>query len=214
MKRLSLCLLFSVLGVSALALDWKTRELSVKAIPLQKSAETAFEFTNTSDKTVTILGIDTSCDCTEATPSAQSFAPGTSGRINARFNLGDRQGVYDRFITVTTDESKDPVSLRVQLDVPEFATLTPRSVEWKLNSPAEDQVVDILVTAGIELTVSSVQPTNPVFTGRLETVEPGRHYRLHLAPKHTRDPANAAFRIYAKGPAGRDIILSAYGNVR
>ncbi|MES1168218.1 MAG: hypothetical protein ABUL61_03505, partial [Oleiharenicola lentus] len=57
MKRLSLCLaaiLLSALGLPAGALEWKTRELSVKAAPLEKTAETSFEFTNTGSKTVTI----------------------------------------------------------------------------------------------------------------------------------------------------------------
>src|SRR5207253_11401364 len=118
------------------ALDWTTKERSIKAAPLQKTAETVFEFTNTGAKTVTILGVDTSCDCTEAAPSAQTIAPGANGRITARFHLGDRQGAFDRMITVTTDDAPEPVMLRVHLDVPELATLTPRSVDWKLNGPA------------------------------------------------------------------------------
>ena len=214
MKRLTFCLLFSALAVSSLALDWKTRELSVQATPLQRTAETAFEFTNSSDKTVTILGVDTSCDCLEATPSAQTFAPGASGRITARFTVGDRHGVYERTITVTTDDTKEPVRLRVQLDVPELASLTPRSVDWKLNSPATEQVIEIRIADGLELTVTSVLPTSGLFNSRLETVEAGRHYRLYLAPQNTREATNAAFRIYAKAQTGQDIVLSAYGNVR
>jgi len=217
MKCPLLCLLALLpftAGVPLLALDWKTQQLSLKAAPLQKSAETFFEFTNTSSKAVTILGINTSCDCTEATPSAQTFAPGASGRIIAHFSLGDRQGTYERSITVTTDEAKEPVSLHVQLEVPELASLTPRSVEWKLHGPAESQVVDIRVAEGLELTFSSVQPTSDFFTSRLETITEGRHYRLHLAPHHTRETANAAFRLYAKAGTGQDVVLSAYGNVR
>lgn len=214
MKRLSLCLLFSALAVSTFALEWKTKQLSVKAAPLQQTIETAFEYTNTGDKTVTILDIDTSCDCTEATPSAQTIAPGASGRISARFTLGDRQGVYERLIMVTTDDAKEPVILRVQLDVPEHAVLTPRSVEWKLNGPAWEKAVDIRVADGLELTVTNVLPTSGLFNHRLETVEAGRHYRLHLAPQSTKEVSNAAFRIYAKTKTGQDIVLSAYGNVR
>lgn len=214
MKRLTFCLLFSALGVSARALDWPARELSVKAVPLQSTAETTFAFTNRSDKPVAILGVDTSCDCLDATPSAQTIAPGASGHIRARFTVGDRHGVYERTITVTTDEGNEPVVLRVQLDVPEVATLTPRSVEWKLNSPAEEQVVDIRIAAGLELTVSSVLPTSGLFNHRLETVEAGRHYRLYLSPQNTREASSAAFRIYAKAKSGQDVVLSAYGNVR
>ncbi len=207
-------LLLLASGVPALALDWRTRELSIKATPLQTTAETVFEFTNSSAKPVTILGVDTSCDCLEATPSARLIAPGASGRITARFHFGDRHGVYERSITVTTDETKEPVTLRVQLDVPELASLTPRSVDWKLNSPAAEQVIEIRIADGLELTVTSVLPTSGLFNSRLETVEAGRHYRLYLAPQNTREVTNAAFRIYAKAQTGQDLVFSAYGNVR
>lgn len=207
-------LLLSALASPASALDWKTQQLSVKAVPLQKTAETSFEFTNTGVKTVTILGVDTSCDCLEAESSAMTFASGASGHITARFTLGDRQGTYERTITVTTDEGKEPVILRVQLDVPELATLSPRSVEWKLNSPATEQAVEIRIADGLELIVDKVLPTSGLFACRLETVVPGRHYRLHLAPGNTREASNAAFRIYAKAKTGQDVVFSAYGNVR
>ena len=214
MTRLALCLRFAPLALPAFALDWKTKERTVKAAPLQRIAETAFEFTNNSAKTVTILGVDTSCDCTEAAPSASTIAPGASGRINARFHLGDRNGAYERSITVTTDEAKEPVTLRVQLDVPELATLTPRSVDWKLNGPAWEKSVDIVIADGLELNVTTVLPTSGLFNHRLETVEAGRHYRLYLSPQNTKEVSNAAFRIYAKAKDGQDLVFSAYGNVR
>jgi len=214
MKRFPPHLLLLALAVPAFGLEWKTKELAVKASPLQKTAEAIFDFTNSSSKTVTIIGIDTSCDCTEATPSAQTIAAGATGRINAKFTLGDRQGVFERLIMVTTDEAKEPVTLRVQLDVPEIATLTPRSVEWKLNGPAWEKAVDIVVTQGLELTITKVLPTSGLFNHRLEIVEPGHRYRLLLSPQSTKEATNAAFRVYARTNEGGEVVVSAYGNVR
>ncbi len=207
-------LLAASLTIPAFALDWKNQHLSVKAVPLQKSAEAFFEFTNTSGKTVTLKGVDTSCDCLEATPSATTFAPGASGRINARFTVGDRFGVYQRSITVTTDDATEATTLTVELDVPEVASLLPRSVDWKLNGPAAEQVIEIEVTPGITLSIGQVQCTSDAFKHRLETVEAGRHYRLHIEPKNIHEVSNAAFRLYAKAGTGQDVVLSVYGNVR
>ena len=198
----------------ALALDWKTQHLLIKAAPLQHTADTAFEFTNSGAQPVTILGVETSCDCLEAAPSAQIIAPGASGRITAKFHFGDRHGVYERIITVATDEAPRPVVLRVQLDVPEPASLTPRVLEWKLRGPADAQTIEIAIAPDIELSITGVQPTSEVFTARLETVEPGRRYRLYVAPQHTRAAASAAFRLHATSPTGQPLVLSAYGNVR
>jgi hypothetical protein len=214
MKLHLTCLLFSALVLPTLALDWPTRQRSVKTLPLQKTAETSFAFTNTGTTSVTILNIDPSCDCTEASASAQAFDPGASGSINVRIHLGDRTGVYERTITIKTDEAGEAITLRLQLDVPEFATLTPRSVEWKLNGPAWEKTVEILIADGLELTVTNVLPTSGLFHHRLETVKTGRHYRLYLSPLSTTEVSNAAFRIYAKAKDGQDVVVSAYGNVR
>jgi hypothetical protein len=203
-----------LLVTSACALEWKTQSLSVKAAPLQRHAETAFEFVNRGDKPVTITSVDTSCDCLEATPSARTIAPGASGTINARFTVGDRFGAYRRTIIVSTDEGQEPVALSVELEVPEIATVSPRSVEWKLNGSTAEQVIEINVADGIDLNVVGVQSTSEAFTFRLEPVQAGKRYRLYLAPKATDAVANAAFRLIAKTRDGRDLIFSAYGNVR
>lgn len=210
----TLALTLALAALPAFALEWKTTHLELRTAPLQKTTETFFEFTNSSDKTVTITGVESSCDCLDATASAKVIAPGASGRIHAKFTVGDRFGLYQRTIFVSTDESKVPVALTVQLDVPEFATVTPRSVEWKLGTPAAEQTVEIAVADGLELTFSTVQATSDAFAARLETVEAGRRYRLHVTPKTTQEAANAAFRLYGQTPAGQNLVLSAYGNVR
>ncbi len=200
--------------VPAHALKWKTQHLSLQVAPLQKTAEAFFEFTNASAKPVTITGLDTSCDCLDATASAKVIAPGASGRINAKFNLADRYGQLRRTIIVSTDEGSVPTALTVQLDVPEAATLSPRSLEWKLGADAAEQTVEISVAEGISLDISEVKGTSDAFATRLEAVEKGRRYRLHVTPRSTKDASSAAFRLYANSGSGQALVLSAYGNVR
>ena len=216
MKRASLplFLIATLAAAPAIALEWKTQHLSIQAAPLQRNAETVFAFTNTGTKPVTITSVDTSCDCLEAKPSAKIFAPGASGTISAHFNLTGAAGRLQRTILVGTDEGTPAVALTVELDVPEVATLTPRSVEWKLGGEAKEATVDITVLPGVELAITSVQPTGDAFTHRLEVVEAGRHFRLHLVPKDASKPANAAFRLFAKAGTGEEIVFSAYANVR
>jgi len=211
---LVLSVIACVVVPSSAALEWKTTTLSIKAVPLQRTAETTFEFTNSGDRPVTITSIDTSCDCTEATPSAKTFAPGASGTLKAHFNLTGAAGTLRRLITVSTDEGQSATALTVELEVPEAARLTPRSVEWKLGTATSEAAVEIEVATGIELTIHAIKPTNEAFTHRLETIEPGRHFRLHLAPKDATKPTNAAFRLYAKTATGEELVFSAYANVR
>jgi hypothetical protein len=207
-------LFIPLLLANASALEWKAQHLSIKAVPLQRTAETTFEFTNTSDRPVTITSIDTSCDCTEATPSAKTFAPGASGTIKAHFSLTGAAGKLQRAIVVSTDEGQPAASLSVELEIPEIAQLTPRAVEWKLGGDPTEAIVEIEVVTGLELTIHDINSTSDAFTHRLEVVVPGRHFRLHLAPKDATKPANAAFRLYARTATGEKLVFSAYANVR
>jgi hypothetical protein len=213
MKRL-LCLALALTAVTAPALDWTNTHQSVQASPLQSTAETTFAFTNRGNQPVTILSVNTSCDCLDAEPSAKVIAPGASGHIRARFTVSDRSGMYQRTISVTTDDAKVPVALTAELNIPEIATLTPRSLEWPLRGPADAKTVEITITDRVSLTLGDVRSTSDAFTARLETVEAGRRYRLHLTPASTTQPVSAAFRIHATAATGQALIFSAYGNVR
>jgi hypothetical protein len=213
MKFLAAFLALLLATGPASALEWKTQHLSLKAAPLDRTAETAFEFTNQGDKTVTIKSVDTSCDCLEAHPSAKTFAPGASGTINARFTLGDRVGKYGRTIIVSTDEGQEATALTVEIEVPEVVTLSPRVVDWKLHEAATGQTITLDVTPGVDLTFGDVQATSEDFAFRLEKVSAVRAV-LHLSPKDIAKPANAAFRIHAKTAAGQELVFSAYANVR
>lgn len=214
MKSFLALLALLLVATDAIALAWKTTHLSIKGVPLQRTGETAFEFTNTSDRPVTITGIHTSCDCTEATPSATTFPPGAQGTIKAHFSLTGATGTVRRMILVNTDEGNPATSLTVELTIPEIAQLTPRAVEWKVGTSPSEAAVEIEVAGGIELTIERVTPTSDGFTYRLETVKPGRHFRLHLAPKDATKTANAAFRLFAKTATGEALVFSAYANVR
>ena len=68
---LTFALTFTLAAITAPALEWKTTHLELRTAPLQKTTETFFEFTNPSDKPVTITGVESSCDCLDATASAK-----------------------------------------------------------------------------------------------------------------------------------------------
>lgn len=198
----------------AFSLEWKERHATVEVPPLKNTAETEFEYTNTGRQPVTITGLDTSCDCVEVTPSARTLAPGATGTLRAHFSFGDRTGTIQRMILVSTDDGEPPVPLTVELIVPEVAKLTPRVLDWPRGGEAGEKAVLLEVAAGIELTVERVQCTSEAFRSRLETVEAGRRYRLHVEPASTAQTANAAFRLFARASTGQEIVLSAYANVR
>ncbi len=213
-RRPILCCLFAAAVLPAAALEWKALTLDFTTAPFQATQEATFQFTNTGSKPVTILDVESSCDCLDAAADRQVYAPGASGVIKTNFHVGDRLGLYERRIKVVTDESPEPVRLLVRVEVPELVVLTPRSVAWELREPAVEKSVELTVIPGVKINFTRVQPTSGDFAARLETIEAGRRYRVYLKPPETAAPANAAFRILGQAASGQEIVVSAYGNVR
>ncbi len=213
-RQLLPVLLVALLALPAPALEWKADTLTVGTAPFQKTIDVVFEFTNRGPAPVTLLDLQTNCDCLDATADAKVYAPGARGTIRARFTTGERAGLIERLITVVTDETPTPIRLRVRIEVPETATLTPRHVGWNLHGPADTQVVEIVPAAGLEIYFSGAAATTEAFTASLETVEPGRRYRLRLAPRDTAVAASAAIRVTGREKSGHDVIVSAYASVQ
>jgi hypothetical protein len=213
-RQLILPCLAAAAAIPAAALEWKEQTLNFTTTPFQLTQEATFTFTNPGPKPVKILEVESNCDCLDAAADRQIYPPGSTGVIKTSFHVGDRLGLYERRIKVLTDESPEPVRLLVRIEVPEIVQLSPRSVAWKLQEPATEKSVDVEVIPGITVNFTQVLPTSGDFAARLETIEPGRRYRVYLKPPATTQPANAAFRIFGRASSGQDVIVSAYGNVR
>ncbi len=205
---------FLLLALPCAALEWKATTLSFTTAPFQTTQDVVFEFRNAGNKPVALLRLDTNCDCLTASADQRTYAPGASGKISARFTIGDRLGLYERTVTVVTDESPEPIHLLTRFEVPDLATLSPRSVEWRPGDPAGEKTIELTTADGLEIAFAEAQPTNQDFTARLETVEAGRHYRLHLKPRDPTRPASAAIRIFGREKSGHDVVVSAYVTVQ
>ena len=114
---LALLLCFTALG-SARALEWDRKLVAATPAPGDEVVRVRYAFKNPAKKTVHILGVTTSCGCTEATPSASQIAPGESGAVDVVFTIGQRTGLQKKEITIRTDESETPVTLELNVTLP------------------------------------------------------------------------------------------------
>ncbi len=198
---------------SGFALDWKTETLNLTTAPFQQEISVNFEFGNHSAKPVTIREIETSCSCVRADSDRKLYDPGSSGTITAKFTVGDRGGLYERILTVITDENAPPTRLMLRVEVPDLAAVAPRSVSWQLAGEPTEKIVEVKSIAGLEIIFSKAESTSNAFSAHLETVEPGRLYRLHITPAATDHVDSAAIRIYGREKSGHDVLLSAYASI-
>lgn len=206
--------LLSLCAVPAFGLEWVSDRFEGTTVPLQTTLDVAFAFRNTGTRPVAIRDIQTNCDCLHAGANKTSFAPGEAGVVTARFTVGDRIGLYERTITVVSDDSPEPKRLLVRIGVPEAAAVTPSVLAWPVGSSPGEKAAEIRVAAGLRIDFHEAVPSNDGFRARLETIEAGKHYRLHIAPAGTGTVANAAIRVKGAASTGQPVLVSAYANVR
>jgi len=203
-----------LLAVPAQALEWSTTQVAATVKPLQSSIEVSFLYRNASAQPVKFLSIETNCDCLAARSTQNVIAPGESGVVVATFTVGDRLGLYERAITVRTDDSPTPQRLVARMEVLEPASVKPLNLVWALGSTPSAKSVELRPADGTGLEFAEVFATDAAFQVTLETVEPRKLYRIHVTPTATTRPLNAAIRAKGRASDGREIIVSAYANVR
>jgi hypothetical protein len=198
----------------AMALEWKTTLVEVAAEPFQPAVDLVYEFRNAGNRPVAVGDIQTSCHCISAAADKRVYQPGETGHLTAHFVVADRFGLYERTISVVSDDTAEAQHLTARISVPDIAVVTPRSLEWSVGAAGDDQSVEIRAGAGLTVDFTEATPTNNNFTVRLEPVEAGHLYRLHVIPRSTATVANAAIRVHGREKSGHDVLVSAYANVR
>jgi len=97
-------------------IGWEKSFLEVVAKPDEKSVSVAFPFHNSGETTVKITGIQTSCGCTTARADLREVAPGGTGSVAVRFDIGGRKGEQIKSVIVrTSDGEKHRLILKVLL---------------------------------------------------------------------------------------------------
>jgi hypothetical protein len=68
-----------------------------------------FTFKNSTDKTLNITGLNTSCGCTVSETTRKTLAPGESTQVKVQFNSKGYKGKAQQFVYVNTDNQENPV---------------------------------------------------------------------------------------------------------
>ena len=142
-----------------------------------------YVFTNTGDHVLEISGVH-ACGCITA-DWTRKVEPGMTGTIPISFNSSGYTGPVVKGITVTCNDRAHPQStlqfrgaLWKPIDVlPQYAVLN-------LTPDAPLSAATVVVTNNLEepITLSAPQCNNPAFTAELKTIQPGKEFRVVVAP--------------------------------
>lgn len=114
---LIICFFISISSIAQVTRPIKFNEESFdfgKIIEKDGSVTHIFEFTNSLNKPVKILGVKPSCNCTAPDWSKEEIQPGKTGFIKAEFNPKGRPGFFTKTLTVTTDAESNPYILQIK----------------------------------------------------------------------------------------------------
>ena len=213
--RLSL-LLSLFLAIPAFAqLKWDTVEQTLKAKPGDREIVATYRFTNAGTTPITIDNVHTSCGCTTAALTKNDYAPGESGQIVARMDIGSRTGHQEKSILVTTKQDpKTPTVLRLIADIPQPVVMKPTFVMWALGESPKSKTIDIKVTDGFPAKLLKVDSDNPDIKVEVSEIQPGVELEVKVTPKDTSRPETATLLVRTDYPSDNPQTYYAYVRVK
>jgi hypothetical protein len=167
-------------------LQWEKRELEFKPQLGETNVIAHFKFVNSGTQKVTIVNVETSCDCTKAELAKKTYEPGEKGEILIKFDTTHRFGVQQKQIVVRSDSQKESVSiLSLKVFIPELLSITPQILLWKKGEATDPKTVKINVAHPQLVKITAITSTIPEFSYHLKVVKAGSEYELMITPATT-----------------------------
>ncbi len=202
-NRLTLLLFALVASVHAeLALDVPAIELKPK--PEDDEVQTTFKFRNKGDKAVKVLGIESACSCLSAELDKAEYQPGEVGSGTATFKVSSFKGRYEKFVTVSTDDPKQPTwQVNFILEVPEVVEIKPKNLQWWIGDKPESKACLVQFVGAEPMKIIDIKPTRQNVKFTWKEIKEGREYLITLTPDSTQDTTMGALKIETNSPIAK-----------
>lgn len=212
--RTRLALILLLLCTPALAqLTWEKQTITVAGTPDTGHLDAVFKFKNSGNYPVRLLSVKPSCGCTTASVTKMDYAPGESGEIPARLKItwGKAQ---PSGITVTTDDPKQPKTILVlNPQIQDAAEIRPTFLFWKAGEEMVPKSISLTMPEAFPVRSVEVSSSDPAMNARVETLQPGREYRVVVTPKAGSKKLKAVLTITGKYEKGEPKAFTAHARV-
>jgi Protein of unknown function (DUF1573) len=194
-----ICFLLSTIAFAATThgqLKWQQKEIELSPSIADTSAVAHFKYENVGKTSVRFLSVQSSCGCTAAASTKNDVAPGEKGEITATFTIGDRIGLQNKAIRVTTNEASDPITtLMLKVNIPQLLSVTPTLVFWNYGQLPTPKSIDVKVGKDFSVDALKVVPSIPEFTAKVEKGSDPKMFHIIVQPKDTSHPLSAILTI-------------------
>lgn len=106
-------------------IDWQECFLDLGVVKGTPQAQYRFSFRNVGSAELVIGKVERSCGCADHTVTSERLAPGESGFIDVRIDLGTTEGYFQQYLAVHTNDELCPISvLRMAGGVPRVRAIS------------------------------------------------------------------------------------------
>jgi len=218
-KSLIIIWLALAAGLHAAGLEFKEMLKEVHAPADVTSATADFEFSNKTDKPVTIAKSDPGCSCLKVQISGGKlrYAPGESGVIRTTFDMGNFSGTVDKMIALWLDDDapdKPSMTLTVRVHIPILVGLEPKTVQWEIGGSGDPQTIKVRMAGDKPISIKDVKSSSDAFSCELRTLVAGKEYEIVVTPKVMDSPGIGVIRIETDCELAKHRTQQVFGVVR
>jgi len=197
--------------------QWEKESLELQAPPGKGEVVGVYRCKNMGDKEVR-LQVQAACPCLRVELSKNPLPPGESAELKATFIIGDKEGEQNVLLDVQTDgkEARD-TTLKLRIKIPELIKLSTKLLSWRIGELRPTKTLDVQAATDLPIKVVKVRAINNAcnVTVQLETVEDGKHYRIHVTPDATiNKPCVSMIAIATDQPREKPRTYLVYASLR
>ena len=195
---------------------FETDRIELEARPDRSQVKAVFELENRDDAPAEIVSVHSGCQCLSAQAGVTRLEPGAKTTITAVFDTTGLSGLSEKKIQVKTREAGEARlhHLTVAVRQPEWIRIEPRTIVWFTGEEKGERTFHVTMSGGDPIHLLKVEPSNPGFEIRQETVKDGREYRIHVKPPSEDKIVLGVFRLKTDFPHPRLANPVAFGHVR
>lgn len=215
-----LCLVATPL-LAAGGFTFESERVEVTVKPDAKMVSIPFEFTNKTDRPLTIARYDSACSCISARVTRplgkMTYKPGEKGQIMVDFELGSFSGFQKKTLLLWTKDDpaqKPSTVLTSAITIPELFKITPKTMFWDLNGPQMPKAIRIKVDHDQPIHIRSHAGSNDNFPYTVKTIRDGWEYEVVVTPQATDTPGMGILKFTTDSPIKRYQRQQAFVSVR
>jgi hypothetical protein len=181
-------------------LIWETKQIEKVAEIGDDVMVGVFPFVNAGPDPIRISSIVASCGCTTADLNKRLYLPGDSGEILSTFSYEGRSGEHTKVISVYVKGDPEPIRLAMKATIPRVLSVKPAYQKWERGSEVEPKYTELEVEVDESVQIKEVVSSDPGFLVDIETLQPGKQYRLKVTPKDTEKRRMSTIRVVTDYP--------------